>query len=47
MTSELSAMRDTQRIEHNLLVLMQVNFRSILNKSLDFLNLHIIPMLYV
>jgi hypothetical protein len=33
------AMRGAQRIEHNLLVLLQVNCRSILNKSSDFFNL--------
>jgi hypothetical protein len=33
-------------IEGNSMVLMQVNYRSILNKSLEFWNLiHIIPML--
>jgi hypothetical protein len=33
------AMRRTQRIEGNSLVLLQINCRSILNKSLDFWNL--------
>jgi hypothetical protein len=40
------AMRGAQKIEDNSLVLLQLNFRSILNKSLYFLNsTHIILML--
>jgi hypothetical protein len=38
-SDEWLAMRGAKRINCKLLMLLQVNFRSILNKSLDFWNL--------